>query len=294
MKVCQACGQWFGRGDWQCPACGVRPTIRDGIPRFAPELAAANDGFGADFFARLAKLEAGNFWFRSRNHLIVWALRKYFPGTVNFLEIGCGTGYVLAGVRQAFPRWSLCGSEIHDAGLVFAQQRLPGVTLLQMDARAIPFACEFDVSGAFDVLEHIDDDEAVLRQMRQAVKPGGGIVVTVPQHPSLWSELDDYSCHRRRYRRHELIEKVKRAGFAVVRVASFVSLLLPLMAIKRFSLRSRRQTLDPGSELKIGRALNFIFGMILGIERAMIRSGMSLPAGGSLLLVARRENTTVV
>lgn len=287
MKICHTCGKRFESGDWRCPNCGACPASRDGIYRFAPELAAANDGFESDAFARLATLEAGNFWFRSRNRLIVWALKEYFAETRKFLEIGCGTGFVLAGVQRAFPGWSLCGSEIHDAGLVFAEGRLPGVTLFQMDARAIPFDAEFDVIGAFDVLEHIDDDETVLKQMRQAVRPGGGILVTVPQHRFLWSTVDDHSCHKRRYGRQELIEKVQRAGFTPVRITSFVSLLLPLMFLKRFSLRGRRPT-DPGSELKVGRVWNSLFGMILAGERTLIRGGVSFPAGGSLLLVARR------
>ena len=100
-------------------------------------------------------------------------------------------------------------------GIDFANARVPDADLFQMDARQIPFREEFDVIGAFDVFEHIDQDQTVLEQMHAAVKPGGGIIVTVPQHRWLWSMVDEYSFHRRRYRRMELLQKVKAAGFEV-------------------------------------------------------------------------------
>ena len=80
-----------------------------------------------------------------------------------------------------------------------------------MDARRIPYEAEFDVIGAFDVIEHIYEDAAVLQQMHRAVRPGGGIIVTVPQHRFLWSKQDEFSCHFRRYTRGELMSKVSCA-----------------------------------------------------------------------------------
>ena len=79
-----------------------------------------------------------------------------------------------------------------------------------MDARRIPFEREFDVVGAFDVLEHIVEDEDVLGQMFKATRPGGGLLVTVPQHPFLWSASDEHAMHQRRYSRAELRRKVER------------------------------------------------------------------------------------
>jgi SAM-dependent methyltransferase len=260
-----------------------------GHPALAPEVAEDSEGFEASYFAQLAEMEAGNFWFRSRNRLIAWALGRYFPSAQNFLEIGCGTGFVLSGLREAYPALMLSGSEVFSAGLEFAARRLPGIELFQMDARRIPLREEFDVIGAFDVLEHIEDDELVLSQMRGACRPGGGIILTVPQHPSLWSRSDDYARHVRRYAARELREKVGRAGFRVTRLTSFVSLLLPLMYVSRRREQRAGGEFDPTAEFKIGRLTNSALGNLLGLERAAIRSGLSLPAGGSLLMVARRD-----
>ena len=176
MKVCLSCGQRFTAEDWHCPSCNVYPETVDGFLSFAPGLAAGNDGFGAEYFEQLFKVETTNFWFRSRNRLLIWALGKYFPHAESFFEIGCGTGYVLSGIKREFPNIRLYGSDIFSNGLSFAKQRLSDVSLSQMDARQIPFEKEFDAIGAFDVLEHIDEDDVVLQQMFQATKPGGGYI----------------------------------------------------------------------------------------------------------------------
>src|SRR5579871_2092626 len=138
MKVCVACAQPFSSPTWVCPACGHAPPVLGGHVAFAPELAVQGSGFKAEYFAELASLEAHNFWFRSRNRLLTWTMRRYFPKAQSFLEIGCGNGYVLMGMRRALPKLTLAGSEIFSAGLDFAAQRLPGVDLFQMDATNIP------------------------------------------------------------------------------------------------------------------------------------------------------------
>lgn len=289
MKVCLDCGDQFDAQDWRCPQCGQSPALRQGYLTFAPALAESNDGFRAHYFDELARLEASNFWFRSRNSLIIWALRRYFPQATSFLEIGCGTGFVLSGLKHAFPELQVYGSDIFTEGLGFAQQRAPNLSLFQMDARQIPFEAEFDVVGAFDVLEHIEEDVDVLHQMFGATKPGGGILLTVPQHRFLWSYVDEYSFHKRRYSQAEMLEKVKQAGFEILYRSSFVSLLLPVMLASRLRKRVASDRFDPTAELSINPVINTIFEQVLRIERLLIARGVSLPAGGSLLVIARRS-----
>ncbi|MBD0320867.1 MAG: class I SAM-dependent methyltransferase [Gemmatimonadetes bacterium] len=254
----------------------------EGVPAFAP---GHEGGDEARFFAALAEAEPGHFWFEARNRLIARVVAAHFPGARSFLEVGCGTGFVLAGLARAFPAMSLAGSELFPEGLPYARRRAPGVELFQMDARAIPFAGEFDVAGAFDVLEHVEEDERVLAELHRSVRPGGGIVLTVPQHPWLWSAMDDLARHRRRYTRRGLVARVRRAGFVVERATSFVSALLPLMVLARLR---RPRVADPMAELRIAPPLNRAFRAVLDAERALIGRGLSLPAGGSLLIVARR------
>jgi len=290
MKICLTCGQRFVSDGWGCPRCHTFPELtKDIFFSFAPGLAASNEGFCAGYFEQLFKAESKNFWFRSRNQLLVWALRKFFPDAQSFFEIGCGTGYVLSAIKCAFPSLALYGSDVYSDGLIFAKQRLPSIDLLQIDARRIPFEMEFDVIGAFDVLEHINEDNRVLHQMFRATKPEGGIIITVPQHPFLWSIVDEYSCHKRRYSKNELAKKVTDAGFHVMHATSFVSILLPFMLLSRIRRNRSLDTFDPMAEIEIGRNMNAVLEKILAVERLFIRCGFSLPVGGSLLMIAKRD-----
>jgi SAM-dependent methyltransferase len=287
MKRCLSCEAPFEAADWTCPNCGYQPALRDEIYQFTEGPPDAHAGFKPEYFARLAKIEESNFWFRARNELIQWALRNYFSDAKSFFEIGCGTGFVLTGIREDFPQMRLVGSEIFADGLVFAKARLPEVELYQMDARRIPFEREFDVVGAFDVLEHVIEDENVLVQMFNAAQPGGGLLITVPQHPFLWSASDQHAKHQRRYHRAELRAKVESAGFQIERITSFNSLLLPLMIWSRLQ-RKHHHDFQPWREFEIGPTLNKTLESILSLERMVIRTGVSFPAGGSLLLIGRK------
>jgi len=256
----------------------------------APQSATPNAGFNPALFERYAEIETSHFWFVVRNKIICDAIRARFANARNLLEIGCGNGGVLAEIGRNFPGIKLCGGDAFVHGLAYAAKRMPDAELYQMDATNLPFREEFDLVGAFDVLEHVDDDERMLRQIFAACKPGGGIVVTVPQHPFLWSRTDEYAHHKRRYTRKELVCKVEKAGFAVERVTSFVSLLLPLMMLSRFMQRKHAATensIDEG--FRISPPVNKLLGWIFGLERRAIQLGLSFPAGGSLLLVARKN-----
>lgn len=289
MRECLLCGIQFAQHGWHCPACQMSPQYILGYPAFSPELARANTGFQEKFFAELAIVEAQNFWFRARNRLIVWVLQQYFPNLQNFFEIGCGTGFVLSGIQETFPQISLSASDVSSAGLPFAGERVPQAELFQMDARHIPFKQEFDVIGAFDVLEHIQEDETVLAQIHEALRPGGGLLLTVPQHPFLWSQDDEAACHVRRYTAQELKQKVEQAGFRVAKSTSFVSLLFPLMVVSRFKRRNPNQAFDEMAEFKISSLTNTLLEKVMDMERLFIRSGLTFPFGGSLLLVGNKK-----
>jgi hypothetical protein len=138
-----------------------------------------------------------------------------------------------------------------------------------------------------DVLEHVQDDAGALSALARSARPGGGVFLLVPQHPSLWSDMDRVAHHARRYRRDELVGKVREAGLEVDYVGSFVTTLLPAMVFSRALRRALRRPYDPVRELEPG-PLNPVFERILGAERRLIGRGISLPFGGSLLLVARK------
>jgi SAM-dependent methyltransferase len=258
----------------------------------APELAHGGGGFKPEYFQELAALESTNFWFLARNDLILWALRTYKSAATSFLEIGCGTGFVLSSIADKNPDLAISGSEIFLDGLPYAAGRVPRAEFMQMDARNIPYTEEFDAIGAFDVLEHIEQDELVLDQIHRALKPGGVLLLTVPQHTWLWSEADEYACHVRRYQPKEMQGKVERAGFVIQRTTSFVSLLLPAMLLSR---KKRTESpddfgYDATREFRISKLLNSTLLIIMRIEYWLIRMGLSFPIGGSRLVIAKKPD----
>lgn len=290
MKICPACNARFDSSGWVCPICGYTPPETNGFPALAAELANSSEGFHPEYFEQLASLEAGNFWFQSRNTLILLLLKKHIPTLKSFLEIGCGTGFVLSGIASAFPSAALAGAEIYSTGLEYAAHRVPSAQFMQMDARDIPFESHFDALGAFDVLEHIQEDSIVLGQIYRALKPGGTLILTVPQHPNLWSRQDERACHICRYTAEQLKHKVSSAGFDIADAGSFVSLLLPLMWLsRRFGKTGKEDHHDPMAELRIGRIANFILSAIMSVELLLTRAGIRFPVGGSLFLVAQKR-----
>ena len=248
---------------------------------------ASTEGYDREIFDQLVEIEDRSFWFRARNRLIVRLVSEYAEPRARFLEIGCGTGYVLKALVEECGLQAT-GAELYAEGLEHARRRVPTANFVELDAREMPYEASFDLVGAFDVLEHIDDDLGVLRGLHRAVRPGGHALLTVPQHPKLWSAADTFAHHVRRYRRSDLLAKLRQTGFVPVRVTSFVMSPLPLMALSRLRERMGDGRYDPIAELTPPEPANRLLERVLDIERALIERGVDLPAGGSLVVVAQR------
>lgn len=288
MIKCPQCSSYYELLNNGCPQCGFKPQEFGGFVSWAPNIMDSEKGYSKLFFNQLMDIESDNFWFCSRNKIIIELLQKYFPQLATFMEVGCGTGFVLSAVSNSFPKASITGSELLAEGLGIAVKRVKKANFIQMDGRNIPFRDTFDVIGAFDVLEHIEEDDTVLQQIFDAIKPGGGLIITVPQHPWLWSDSDEYARHVRRYKVGEIDRKIEAAGFNIIRSTSFVSLLIPCMVVSRLFKKKSKQG-DMLSEFKLPRFLNGIFKLILTMERRLIMKGISFSFGGSRIIVAKRS-----
>lgn len=268
--------------------------VIDGIKCYHPDVAEDYGSYPTIGFDITDEVEEGSFWVWSRTRLLRREILQLTAPLerAKVLEIGCGTGVFLQSLADE-PNLELLGSEIYLRGLKSARARNSSVEYVQLDASDIPFEAEFDVVGAFDVIEHIDDDISVLRGIYQALKPGGHALITVPQHQFLWSSLDELVHHKRRYGRKELMDKARQAGLEVRFVSSFLFMLFPLMLLSRLLDRGRGQESETQAldrRVRFSGWVNAVFDAFMRLDEAMIGWRWSLPWGGSLLLLARKRD----
>ena len=251
--------------------------------------------YDAVHFQPLFAVEDRHFWFRSRNRCIAAATRLMpnHASVRDVIEHGCGTGFVLAELQRLFPQAKVVGADLFAEGLALARKRFAG-QLVQTDILKSGYRAAFDLVGLFDVLEHLDDDLEVLKVLRGQLRPGGSLLMTVPAHMALWSEYDVASGHRRRYSRHELMARLTQAGFNVIFCTEFMSVVFPLMWLRR-RLAWRKDEAVGGDdetntrferELHVNPFLNFVLEKVLRPEAWLISRGRRLPCGTSLLALA--------
>lgn len=251
--------------------------------------------YSPEYFAETARIEDRHFWYRARNNLIVRLVRRTvraLPKQHRVLEVGCGNGNVLRLLSQACPEGLTVGMDFFERGLQLARMRT-SCPLVQGDARRPPFGRPFHLVGMFDVLEHIEDDMQMLRDVLALLEPGGTFLVTVPAGMELWSYFDEGSQHFRRYEAQELTRKLQDAGFEVSYVSPFMCAIYPLLRMTRRPPKGPGAAKeDPGllmqRDFKIVPVINECLAAILTLEALWVSRGHRLPFGTSLLAVARR------
>jgi SAM-dependent methyltransferase len=224
-----------------------------------------------------------HWWFRGRRAIVRALLRRVLrPGRVRVLDLGCGSGSMLESLAEFGEAVGMEPDEAlvaagRAAGFDVRRGALPGDRVVEPGWP--------DVVLLLDVLEHLDDEAAALHAVHAMLRPGGLLVIAVPAYDWLWSAHDVVLGHRRRYTARRLRARVEAAGFDVERVGYFNTLLLPAIALarawKRLRGDARHDLVRPPSPI------NTALAGILALE-APIVTRVPLPAGASILLVARR------
>ncbi len=231
--------------------------LRDIVSRFESRLQAASSKAGP--------AKAG-----TQNHLKI-------------LDVGCGTGANLEMLAQF---GEAEGVDVSDDALDFCRQK--GLKAKKGLAETLPYPDEtFDLTTALDVVEHLDDDIAGLKEMFRVTKRGGYSLIFVPAFMWLWGVQDDISNHRIRYTKKQIVERLKKAGYKIERATyanwTFFAPILGGRTLMRLT------GIKPESENNVNiSALNGIFGKILGAERFWLQK-FSFPFGVSIVVVASKQ-----
>lgn len=239
-------------------------------------------------FQLMERLEDAHWWFVGKRLLLRALLGEREPHG-RLLDLGCGLG----GVLRDFQAAARCfGADRSPLALRMCRER-SGALLARADLLAPPFrAGSFDLVVALDVIEHLDDDAAALREMARALRPGGHLLLHVPAFGVLWSDKDDINQHRRRYRRPLLLRRVREAGLEPVSSGYLNAALFPVGLVR--SLWQRVHRPEPEATSMFLDRLYYPSGIVnramtslLSAESRLMRW---LPFGMSLLCLARKPS----
>ena len=234
-------------------------------------------------YEQMAELDQRHWWYRARREVLAALIRRTVdpPPGATILEIGCGTGHNLKMLGQ-FGRVDALELDVEARRI--AEQRL-GRPVMSAPLPALDGVAErhYDMIGAFDVIEHIDDDRAALASIATRLKPGGRLVMTVPAHQWMWSAHDTVNHHKRRYSKRRLRDLVERSPLKLESIGYFNSLLFPLAMAERMASKARGKD---EADLKMPAApLNAALERAFALERHLV-GRVPLPPGLSLFAVA--------
>ncbi len=166
--------------------------------------------------------------------------------------------------------------------LSFARQY--GATRLG-DALRLPYPGDsYDLLTAFDLLEHLPDDVAAIREWRRVLKPGGFLLISSPAYQWLFGPHDKELSHYRRYSRPELINELSRAGFQTVFSSYCFMFTFPIFVAQRLLSRGLKRSAGYNpAPAWINQPLIW-----LGYLEAQLMRWFSLPFGSSIVVLARK------
>jgi SAM-dependent methyltransferase len=232
------------------------------------------------------RVEADHWWFKGRRKLFGAILRQCGIGRgAAILDAGTSSGNNLRLLRDlGFDNYR--GLELSADAIALSDRKGLG-PVERGDICAMPFADgTFDFVLATDIIEHVDDDDGALAEIRRVLRAGGRCLVTVPAFPSLWGHQDIVSHHKRRYRSASLLAKVKAAGLRPLVSYHFNYLLfLPIWAARQVM---RMSTSTPRNENTLNpRPLNLVLDWVFGLDVATAPH-LRPPFGVSLLILCER------
>jgi SAM-dependent methyltransferase len=236
-----------------------------------------------------SRAEATHFWFRGFRAFITPVVRDLAGGRrdLRIIDCGCGTGHNMRVVLEPYGR--VVGFDLDEVGI--ALSRALGANVVRANAAYAPFASEsFDIATSFDVMQCLEPDAAVVREMARLVRPGGAVVVTMAalemlrgDHSESWQEV-------RRYTPATARALLVQAGLRVERVSFLFGSLFPLMLTVRFAQRLLRPFRGHRPDTDIAIPSTPVNGLLTALvtAEARVASRVSLPVGSSLLVVGKK------
>ena len=243
-----------------------------------------------NFELKYHELEEGNWWFKGRRDIIMKLMKKLnISSSQKILEIGCSGGAMIKRLDKAGFK-DIVGIDISRDAINLCKKK--GIkNVLVMDAKKTNFSDgQFDAIISSDILEHIEDDWAALKNWNRILKNNGKLVLFVPAFKSLWSEHDAINHHHRRYSKKELTTKLRKSGFYLERCSYWnFSLFIPVYLMRLLSNLKRKNHRSHNLH-KFPSLFNKALILTLKAENWLISKNVNFPWGISLFAVAYKKN----
>lgn len=236
-------------------------------------------------YDRMAEHDSTHWWYRARRDILSDYLTREarLPEQARILEIGCGTGHNLPMLAQF---GTVDAIEIDPAAREVASLRLgKAVGEAPLPALSGVPTAAYDLIAVLDVVEHIEDDVAALRAMRERLAPGGKILITVPAHQWMWSAHDVVNHHHRRYSKRTLAKAIADAGLKHNGLRYFNSLLFPAAVAARVAGKLTGK--DDSDDSPPPKPLNAAFEAIFRLERHLL-GRIPMPPGLSIVTLVSK------
>jgi SAM-dependent methyltransferase len=241
-------------------------------------------------FNLIDQIQDEHWWFVGRKKIIKQLIEK-FRNKKNMAIADVGSGFgVHIDILKEFG--DITALEMNDDALDkikirWSSDNVKGIKWQSPD----PLVDRFDLMLLADVLEHIPNDVEAAQWMWNHLNPGGQVLITVPAHQMLWSEMDDVCHHYRRYSKTQL-QKLFAGRFNIKYLSYYNTTLFPVKLLFVIITRMLRTILPKRPKQSYNEVppafINRLFTKILCAE-AEIMKKMSLPYGCSLVILAEKK-----
>ncbi len=245
-------------------------------------------------FPHLYKIENKHWWFVARQN-IIWKFISEtikLPENSTILDIGCGTGAVIDLLSKKYEvHPNMIGlwkkQDVSAKAIEFCKNR--GINNLFCGSLENYPAKKkyFNLITAFDVLEHVEGEQEMLKQINNLLHENGFLLLTVPAFPILWGNHDIITHHKRRYRKNNLKEIISEAGFTIEYISYFNFFLFPIAFIRRTIDKYKK--IKNFDDFKIpSKLLNQLLRIVFELEKYLLPK-IKFPFGVSLICLCRKN-----
>ncbi len=236
-------------------------------------------------YEEMYELEEKHWWFKSKREIILKLIAQNISPNATIVDCGCGCGYLLT-CLELYGR--VKGIDFSETALTYSAKNFKG-ELMQGDLQQqLPLDLEsVDMAVALDVIEHLEDDEKGIENIKHILKVGGKAIITVPAFGFLWSYHDEEHMHKRRYSIKEMKKLLMKSGFSIDYISYYNFWLFIPICIARFL---KKNVVSHKSDANMpNKYVNGVLEKIFSSEMIFINRRIKLPFGVSIVVVATKK-----